>query len=415
MASEEDCSTRNVTWRRDRSLRKVGFAAAYPGGATVTATLPSVRLTRIRSGDIAIARTFPSATSDSSSVNARSRGASPLRRTPRKTISATATQPAAMTSVLRDGELPENTLDSGGSGASRRKRRLQHREARARRHPSRGRRAGDSVLEMCCCGALQPRRSVAGASDACKPLLFRIVAHQPHVLRDGPPRACRVSARRARLFTARCTPHREARAVEAEFTAIRAEHGSNRLFRLAIQALEGGLLPCRPAHRRVVRALRRDVRHRRDQQQLLPAARGAHVPQLAGARPRRVPLRGQGEPVPHAHEEAEGSRGAASAVLRERGTARRDAWSRAVPVAAALAARSRAAAPFRRDAAEARPARDRVPGAKLVRAGGARAARGPWRGALPARHDGVRERAPPRRSLRLRPLSRRDQVWRAVR
>ena len=38
MASEEDCSTRNVTWRRDRSLRKVGFAAAYPGGATVTAT-----------------------------------------------------------------------------------------------------------------------------------------------------------------------------------------------------------------------------------------------------------------------------------------------------------------------------------------------------------------------------------------
>ena len=99
------------------------------------------------------------------------------------------------------------------------------------------------------------------------------------------------------------------------------------------------------------------VRHGRDQQQLLPAAGGADVPALARARACRVPLRGQGEPLSDAHEEAEGSGGTAAAVLRACRAARRDAWARALPAAAALAARSRSVAPFPRRAAPARPAR----------------------------------------------------------
>ena len=148
------------------------------------------------------------------------------------------------------------------------------------------RRAGDSVLVMGCCGALQPRRSVAGASDACKPLPFRVMslisrtrrrAAELHV-HAGYRHDVHGAAPPCALRTARRGLSRRDSPPSGQ------DHDSNRLLGLAIQALEGGLLSRRPAHARVVRALRRDVRHGRDQQQLLPAARGADVPQLARAR-----------------------------------------------------------------------------------------------------------------------------------
>ena len=149
------------------------------------------------------------------------------------------------------------------------------------------RRAGDSVLMLGCCGALQPASSVAGASDACKPLPYWRFAQQRA---RGPGRnsPCmkRIGGSCTRLHVgdapARVPVRPGGQPVRACDRFSERDHDPNRLLRLAIQALERGPLPCRAADRRVVRSLRANVRHGRDQQQLLPPA-GARTPSVAGA------------------------------------------------------------------------------------------------------------------------------------
>ena len=90
---------------------------------------------------------------------------------------------------------------------------------------------------------------------------------------------------------------------------------ANRLFGLGIQALARRLLSAGCPAEPLVRALRGDVRHGRDQQYLLSTARRAHLRRVGSTGAGPVPLCREGKPVPHPHEEAEGSGRAARAPV----------------------------------------------------------------------------------------------------
>src|SRR5687767_5074020 len=85
---------------------------------------------------------------------------------------------------------------------------------------------------------------------------------------------------------------------------------------LAVQALARRLLSGRPATETLVRALRVGLRHGRDQQQLLPSPGSRDVRAVGVTRADALPVRGEGQPIPHPHEEVEGSGRAGRAVLR---------------------------------------------------------------------------------------------------
>src|SRR6187551_1945959 len=110
---------------------------------------------------------------------------------------------------------------------------------------------------------------------------------------------------------------------------------------MAIRALARQLLPRGCTAARMVRTLRAPLRYGRDQQHLLPSARKRHVRRVEAPRPTRIRLRGEGESLPHAYEEAEGARGAAAPLLHTGAIPPADARSCAVSAAASLAAQSR--------------------------------------------------------------------------
>src|SRR6185369_9947229 len=83
------------------------------------------------------------------------------------------------------------------------------------------------------------------------------------------------------------------------------ERAARRDFRLAVQALEGTLLSKGSPDLEVARALHGRLRHRRAQQPLLPAAREEDVREVAPLRSRRFPLRGEAQPLHHAHQTPE--------------------------------------------------------------------------------------------------------------
>src|SRR5205814_4821307 len=85
------------------------------------------------------------------------------------------------------------------------------------------------------------------------------------------------------------------------------------------------------------RALRANVRHRRGEQQLLSASGGGDVRSVEEAKPDRIPLRGQGQPVSDAHEKAQGPGGSAGSLLRARRASRKKAGARSLSAAPALA------------------------------------------------------------------------------
>src|SRR5688500_8595089 len=89
----------------------------------------------------------------------------------------------------------------------------------------------------------------------------------------------------------------------------------------------------------MVRALRGSLRYRRDQQHVLSPARGGDLCPVGGAGAAAVPLRREGEPLPDAHEEAEGSGRAARTSIQPDATASPPARARALPAAARLEAR----------------------------------------------------------------------------
>src|SRR5437588_4891166 len=132
----------------------------------------------------------------------------------------------------------------------------------------------------------------------------------------------------------------------------------------------------------MARALRRTLRYGRDQQHLLSPSRRDDLRRLGTPRPARLRLRRQGEPVPDAHEEAEGSRGAATAVLLAGDATRADVRSGPLPAAAALACEPRTVRAFPQSAAAPAPARDRVSRAELVQRRCVRADAEASRGAL---------------------------------
>src|SRR5438270_10143223 len=78
------------------------------------------------------------------------------------------------------------------------------------------------------------------------------------------------------------------------------------MLRLGLQPLARGLLPQRAAAAGVVRVLRDAIRHGGDQQLLLPAAQTGDVSGLARAIAGWGLLRGQGQPIYHAHQATQG-------------------------------------------------------------------------------------------------------------
>src|SRR6185312_4637778 len=87
----------------------------------------------------------------------------------------------------------------------------------------------------------------------------------------------------------------------------------------------------------LVRALRADVRYRRNQQQLLPAARARDVHRLGPPCAAEVRVRRQGQPLPDAHEKAEGSRGADRPALHAHARPRHASRAGTISTAAGMA------------------------------------------------------------------------------
>src|SRR5215216_5749812 len=111
---------------------------------------------------------------------------------------------------------------------------------------------------------------------------------------------------------------------------------------MAVQTLARGLLSGRCAAVALVRPLHPHLRYGRDQQQLLPTPGAGHLREVASAGTAALCLRGQGESLSDAYEEAEGSRTAVVPLLRKRSRARFPTGARAVSASAPVADRPRA-------------------------------------------------------------------------
>src|SRR3954470_17944671 len=111
---------------------------------------------------------------------------------------------------------------------------------------------------------------------------------------------------------------------------------------------------------------------------------------MAEARAARLRVRGEGQPLSHAYEEAEGPGGSRAAVFLARGSSRTHARPGAVSAAAPLAGQHRAIDDVSADAAEAAAGCGRGPRAELVHRRGVRTAEPVSRRAVPARHARIR-------------------------
>src|SRR3954465_10378358 len=140
----------------------------------------------------------------------------------------------------------------------------------------------------------------------------------------------------------------------------------------------------------MARLLRSAVRYGGNKNPLLSAAGSGDLRVVGPACAARLRLCGEGEPLSHAHEEAEGSRRSGSAVLHAREAARTRVRSGALSTAAAVAGQRGAARNIPESAAADAAPHDRIPGAELVLRRGVRAARTPQGVAVPARHGRLR-------------------------
>src|SRR5206468_11174377 len=111
---------------------------------------------------------------------------------------------------------------------------------------------------------------------------------------------------------------------------------------------------------------------------------------------------GEGEPIPDAHEEAEGSGGADRSPVLEDERARKAPRTGVVSAAAGMEARPGSVPSLRRIAAAAMPPRDRISGADVVRPRRVRPDGATPGCAVPARHGRFSDRTRTRRSLRVR-------------
>src|SRR5215210_334792 len=159
------------------------------------------------------------------------------------------------------------------------------------------------------------------------------------------------------------------------------ETRSSRLLGVELRLLAWGLLPPGPAAGALAGALRADVRHGRGQRDLLPAAGALDGRGLGGAFPARLPVRRQGEPLPHPHPPPAPPGAGRREVLRAARAAgeERQARSRSLAAPGELPARRGRPGGGARGAA-GRPPRVRVPARELVPAKRRAPARGPWGG-----------------------------------
>ena len=111
------------------------------------------------------------------------------------------------------------------------------------------------------------------------------------------------------------------------------------------------LLPEAPARAALARVLRAALRHRRGQRDLLPPAARVAVARWVEQTPPRLPVRGQGEPLPHAREAA------ARPAPRHRALLRADRAARPLAEARPACSGSCPDVPARRRAARGRARR----------------------------------------------------------
>src|SRR3954471_18518402 len=173
---------------------------------------------------------------------------------------------------------------------------------------------------------------------------------------------------------------------------------------LAVRLLEGPLLPPQPAEEPVARLLRRALRDRGGQQLLLSASVGSCLRTVAGRNAGRLPDRAEGQPLPHAHPQAQGRRGVGGAVLVASEAARLEARAAALPAAADLRRGRGATGLVPRTPSEGSSIGVRVPASLLGDRGHALAPRRRWSGARSCRPSGGTRPAPRRRRVELRPL-----------
>ena len=162
--------------------------------------------------------------------------------------------------------------------------------------------------------------------------------------------------------------HRRARPV-SPWRAPEPAAGARRLLGLVLHRLARAPLSGEAAAEALARPLRRALRHRRGEQHLLPAALQVRRRDLGRGDPRRLRLRGQGEPLPHPRQAPEGARALPEALLRPPGGADRVRKARAgaLAVPRELPPRRRAA----RGRARALPAAA-TPSSSATRAGSSR-------------------------------------------
>src|SRR2546425_730955 len=144
--------------------------------------------------------------------------------------------------------------------------------------------------------------------------------------------------------------------------------------RVAVPVLEGCVLPRKASPTAMASALRQQVPRRRGQQLLLRAAGGGHVRTVAPGASRRIPVRGQGQPVHHPRPADARREGTGGPVLVEGHEAGAEARTGAVPVPAEPSGGRAAARGIPGAAAEGHARGVRVPGALLAGRRGVRRA-----------------------------------------
>ena len=101
----------------------------------------------------------------------------------------------------------------------------------------------------------------------------------------------------------------------------------DRHLRLALRPLDRPVLPREAPQGRLARTLRPALRYGRDQQHVLPSAPRADDGELARPGAAGLPVRRQGQPVHHAHQETPQHRRGSGAVLQSGEPARASTWA----------------------------------------------------------------------------------------
>src|SRR5256885_3044039 len=164
--------------------------------------------------------------------------------------------------------------------------------------PTKGRPSLSSLSPGCSPMKIARAVEVPSPKTVCVPVLYRGQAVQPAA-------AARSFAREGLSGTSGAAVGSSACAMRGRYT--RCTRDPPRDQRLRLQALARRLLSGGPAGQALARPLLARVLDRRAQHDVLPATDRERSGRLEGRDPEGLSLRGQGQPVPDAHEAAQGS------------------------------------------------------------------------------------------------------------